>query len=322
MSRRVQRRLVLSAAVAVCALLTVFCASASEPSQRAAACEFGPAQNLGSIVNSLKEEGSPAASADETELFFISGRSGQEDLFVSRRSGTESPWGEPANLGDSVNDSIGDDFSLRLATNGLALYFASNRAGGFGAADLYVATRDSLDREWGRATNLGSVLNTAAFEAFPTPSPDGNTLYFNRSTTFDSQDSDIWVTNRSDADSPWAAPQRLGPPVNGPRAEFSPSIAADGLSLYFASARDGNFGSIDIWVSTRKSAADAWEPPTNLGMDVNAAGAMTLAPFITSNNRALYFMSARPDSSSAPACTPGTCFERLDLYVAAATCNQ
>jgi hypothetical protein len=49
---------------------------------------------------------------------------------------------------------------------------------------------------------------------------------------------------------------------------------------------------------------------------------MTLAPFITSNNRALYFMSARPDSSSASACTPKTCFERLDLYVAVATCHQ
>ena len=261
-------------------------------------------------------------SVDETNLFFTSGRNGQEDLFVSMRPGRESAWGEPANLGDSVNDSVGDDFSLRLAMDGLALYFASNRPGGFGAGDLYVTTRDSPDREWGRATNLGPVLNTAAFEAFPTPSPDGNMLYFNRSTTFDSQDSDIWVTSRPDARSPWAAPRRLGMPVNGPRAEFSPSISADGLSLYFASARDGNLGSIDIWVSTRKSAADAWGLPRNLGTNINAAGAMTLAPFITSNNRALYFMSARPDTTSASPCTPQTCFERLELYVAAVTCRQ
>ena len=247
--------------MSACALLTSFCSSTSERSQAPTACEFAPAQSLGPIVNSAKEEGSPTVSSDETELFFTSGRNGQEDLFVSIRPGRESPWGEPANLGDSVNDSIGDDFSLRLAMNGLALYFASNRAGGFGAGDLYVTTRDSLDREWGRATNLGPVLNTAAFEAFPTPSPDGNTLYFNRSTTFDSQDSDIWVTSRSDTDSPWAAPQLLGMPVNGPRAEFSPSISTDGLSLYFASDRDGNLGSIDIWVSTRTRAAGAWGYP-------------------------------------------------------------
>jgi Tol biopolymer transport system component len=261
-------------------------------------------------------------SADDKALLFTSGRNGQEDLFVSMRPGRESPWGEPANLGDAVNDSRGDDFSPRLAMNGLALYFASNRAGGFGAGDLYGTTRDTLDREWGRATNLGPLVNTAAFEAFPTPSPDGNTLYFNRSTTFDSQDSDIWVASRPDAHSPWAAPQRLGTPVNGPRAEFSPSISTDGLSLYFATDREGNFGSIDIWVSTRKSAAEAWELPRNLGPNINAAGAVTLAPFITSNNRALYFMSARPDPSSASPCTPRTCFERLDLYVAVASCRQ
>jgi hypothetical protein len=324
MGRRKDRARMARALVAMsaCALLTSFCSSTSERDQRPTACEFAAAQTLGAIVNSVKEEGSPTVSSDETELFFTSGRHGQEDLFVSMRPGAESPWSEPVNLGDSVNDSIGDDFSLRLAMNGLALYFASNRAGGFGAADLYVTIRDSLEDRWGRATNLGPIVNTAAFEAFPTPSPDGNTLYFNRSTSFDSQDSDIWITRRSDARSPWGAPQRLEMPVNGPRAEFSPSISADGLSLYFASDRDGNLGSTDIWVSTRKSAADAWGLPRNLGTSINAAGAMTLAPFITSNNRALYFMSARPDTSSASPCMPRTCFERLDLYVAVATCTR
>jgi OOP family OmpA-OmpF porin len=184
-----------------------------------------------------------------------------------------------------------------------------------------VTTRESQDQAWGRATNLGSVLNTAAFEAFPTPTADGNTVYFNRSTTFDSDDSDIWVTSRSDAKAPWSAPQRLAMPVNGPRAEFSPSISTDGLSLYFASNRDGDLGSIDIWVSTRRGATDAWGSPRNLGRNVNAVGAMTLAPFITADNRALYFMSARPDTSASP-CTPKTCFERLELYVAVGTCGQ
>jgi OmpA-OmpF porin, OOP family len=315
-------RFIHLAPITACALLTSFCSSSPARSQRLAACEFAPAQNLGPIVNSPKEEGGPTVSADETELFFTSGRNGQEDLFVSMRPDKKSPWGEPANLGDSVNDSIGDDFSLRLAMNGQALYFASNRAGGFGAGDLYVTTREKPAQVWGRATNLGPVLNTAAFEAFPTPSADGNTLYFNRSTTFDSQDSDIWVTSRSDAHSPWAAPQRLVMPVNESRAEFSPSISTDGLSLYFASDRDGNLGSIDIWVSTRKRAVDAWGLPRNLGTNVNAAGAMTLAPFVTADNRALYFMSARQDTSSASPCTPKTCFERLDLYVAVVTCRQ
>src|SRR5262249_30702597 len=163
------------------------------------------------------------------------------------------------------------------------------------------------------------ILNTAAFEAFPTPSSDGNTLYFNRSTTFDSADSDIWVTSRRSSESQWTAPRRLGKPVNGPRAEFSPSISGDALSLYFASDREGNLGSIDIWVSRRKLPTEPWGITRNLGTNVNLPAAMTLAPFITADGRALYFMSARPDPSD-PRCNPATCFHRLDLYVAEVTC--
>jgi hypothetical protein len=35
----------------------------------------------------------------------------------------------------------------------------------------------------------------------------------------------------------------------------------------------------------------------------------------------LYFMQARPDSASGAACTPMTCFNRVDLYVAAVNCR-
>ena len=79
-----------------------------------------------------------------------------------------------------------------------------------GKADLYVSTRASRQEPWGRAVNLGPPLNTDAFEAFPTPSADGRTLYFNRSTSFDSDDSDLWVSTRTGSDAPWDEPRRLG----------------------------------------------------------------------------------------------------------------
>jgi Tol biopolymer transport system component len=304
----------------IASTLGASCASSTERTSASVNCVFDAAQSLGPIVNSSKFEGSPTVSADETSLFFTSARYGQEDLFASIRADRKSPWGDPVNLGDSVNSSIGDDFSPRLAMDSNTLYFGSNREGGFGAADLYVTTRESPKHLWSHATNLGPVVNTTSFEGFPTPTADGNTLYFDRSTTFGSQDADIWVTGRSDSNSPWSAPQRLAMPVNGPGVEFSPSISADGLSLYFASNRDGNLGLIDIWVSTRKGVGDPWEPPRNLGPNINAAGAMTLGPFISRDNNTLYFMSARPDLSTKTQCSPTTCFDQLDLYVARQTC--
>lgn len=280
-------------------------------------CEFGRAESLGPLVNSPAFDGSPTVSADETELFFTSERSGQQDLFVSTRPGRQAAWGEPVNLGAPVDDPLAGDFSLRLSNDGKALYFASNRTGGFGMADMYVATRASRDDPWGSATNLGPQLNTAAFEAFPTPSADGKVLYFNRSTDFDSQDSDIWMTTRADPSGQWAEPQRLPTGINSERAEFSPSLSTNGHTLYFASARGGD---IEIWMSTRVDRGQEWSTPRKLGADVNVPLGMTLGPFISHDHRSLYFMSARADPAAGEGCTPSTCFNRVDLYVATADC--
>ncbi|MGH7710417.1 MAG: TolB family protein, partial [Gemmatimonadaceae bacterium] len=285
-------------------------------------CEFGPAQNLGATVNSPVFDGSPTVSADETELLFTSARHpsalrGQQDISVSTRPDRNAPWGAPVNAGAMINDSLGDDFSLRLSNDGTALYYASNRSGGFGAGDMYVATRASRQAPWNRAVNLGPLLNTGAFEAFPTPSADGLTLFFNRSTTFDSQDSDIWVSTRARPDEQWGAPHKVSGGINSERAEFSPALSPDDKSLYFASERSG---SVELWVARRGDFAD-WAAPERLGAGVNVARSMTLAPFLSNDQRSLYFMSARQDSGVAAACTPATCFDRLDLYVSTASCR-
>ncbi|HMI55843.1 MAG TPA: hypothetical protein VK494_06635, partial [Gemmatimonadaceae bacterium] len=282
-----------------------------------ARCEFGPGQTLGPIVNSPAFDGSPTVSGDETELFFTSERNGPRDLYVSTRPNRKAAWSKPVNLGTPVDDSTAGDFSLRLSSDGKALYFASNRKGGFGKADMYVATRASRQHSWGPAINLGPRVNTDAFEAFPTPSADGTMLYFNRSTDFDSQDSDIWVTSRAGPEKQWSVPQRAPPGINSDRAEFSPSLSPDGNTLYFASARSG---SVEVLVSRGGDRTQDWGTPERLGAGVNVPRSMTLAPFISSDQRSLYFMSARPNADTGGACTPRTCFNRVDLYVASVNC--
>jgi hypothetical protein len=311
----------------------VCCAPVGETNDTRGRCEYGPVQSLGPLVNSPEFDGAPTVSPDETELFFTSERKGFVDLFVSTRPNRETPWTEPVNLGPPIDDPSAGDFSLRLSGDGNTLYFSSTRSGGFGKADNYVAVRESRQHPWGLAANLGSRLNTDAFEAFPTPSPDGAMLYFNRSTTFDSQDSDIWVTTRSGqagdpstfSGSPrassrgeWSEPQRLPAPINSDRAEFSPAFSLDGLTMYFASDRDG---SVEVWVSKRAHPSQGWGTPEKLGPEVNVPGSMTLAPFISRDQRSLYVMAARPNEATGKPCTPITCFKRVDLYVAAVNCR-
>ena len=69
---------------------------------------------------------------------------------------------------------------------------------------------------------------------------------------------------------PFGPAQNLGPPVNSLGfGDYSPELSLDGLTLYFSSSRPGGLGEADLYVTTRASIDDPWEPPQNLGPSVN-----------------------------------------------------
>src|SRR5215470_5635540 len=102
-----------------------------------------------------------------------------------------SPWSAPVNLNNVVlsdgtvcpavvNATSPDrnDTHPAISKDGLSLFFASTRLGGFGEYDLWVTHRDSLDSCWGAPANLGLPVNTSAREFAPALSPDGHWLFF------------------------------------------------------------------------------------------------------------------------------------------------
>ena len=86
---------------------------------------------------------------------------------------TFSDWSAPVNLGPVINSSD-NEAGATLSRDRLALYFASNRPGGFGLADLFVSQRASVEDPWGLPVNLGPVLNSAAEDTNPNLSRDGH----------------------------------------------------------------------------------------------------------------------------------------------------
>jgi hypothetical protein len=185
--------------------------------------------------------------------------------------------GTPVNLGPNVNSS-GDEYDPSVSTDGLELYFQSNRAGGYGQSDLYVARRATVAEEWQSVENLGPVVNNAAAESGPSISADGLTLYFNADRSDTLGGHDLYMTTRASRAEPWGKPVNLGPVVNSTFGDINPNISRDGLALYFADVeggtvvpRPGGLGNTDIWVSTRASLSDAWGPPVNLGIPVNSS---------------------------------------------------
>ena len=208
-------------------------------------------------------------------------------LLVSDGVRADFRFGVPRNLGPVVNSS-GSDGSPEISADGLSLYFDSGRVGGQGDWDIWMTTR-TPGGDWGAPVPLPSPINGPYADSGPSLSTDGLSLYFG-SNRFGSYGSyDLYVTTRKSKDAPWGPPVNLGPTVNGPSYDNHPSISADGLSLYFDSARPGGLG-YDVWVTKRKTVNSPWETPVNLGWAINDVS-IELSPCIFTDNLVLFFDS-------------------------------
>ncbi len=166
-----------------------------------------------------------------------------------------SDWSAVANLGQVVNSTAQDGGSF-ISRDGLSLYFASNRPGGFGELDIWIAQRASIRDPWKPPKNLGPTINTSSTESTPTLSPDGQSLYFGSNRPGGLGGEDLWVSQRQDKrdDFNWQSPVSLGSGVNSAANEFSAARFDDNktgtITLYFTSNRPGGTGSYDIYAST------------------------------------------------------------------------
>lgn len=99
---------------------------------------WGYPRNLGSIINSNEYEKSPYLHPDGKTLFFSSTNFpslGGFDIFYSRKDSL-GVWGVPVNIGYPIN-SVADDISLFVSTDGDKAYFSSNNLNGVGGWDIY-----------------------------------------------------------------------------------------------------------------------------------------------------------------------------------------
>ncbi len=187
------------------------------------------------------QEGDPGITPDGKRLYFISMRQdpAKDDFdiwYVERTS--EDVWGEPRRLPEPVN-SPGAELLPRADRAG-NLYFGSDRAGGHGQGDIYVATHDAAGK-W-TVKNVGPPVSTSAYEYEAEISQDGRTL--------------VAVIDRGDrshlyrfehVDSHWVERGRI--PAHAHVFQVGPLLAPDATRLLFAQAhgeRSGELFLIDL----------------------------------------------------------------------------
>jgi hypothetical protein len=175
-----------------------------------------------------------------------------------------------------------------LSPDGRSLYMASNRPGGHGGLDIWVAWRDSEDEPFGAPENLPSPINSASDDFCPTPLRGGRLLFVSRRTIegVTCGMGDIYLARRNPVHG-WREPTHLACAPAGPNSsldEQGPSYIEpdDGAAqLYFSRSATGVPG--DIYVSADFGPA---EPVTALNTADNE-----LQPNVRHDGREVVFSS-------------------------------
>ena len=223
--------------------------------------EWGPAMNLGPIINTTGNEMVPAFSRDGHLLFFASNRLGGfggNDIWVSRREDTHDDfaWQPAENLGAGVNSAFNDAGPSYFENDEVGvpqLYFNSNRLGGPGISNFYVSEQ-MADGSFGPAVLIPELSIGDSSRA--SIRHDGREIFFNSNRPGSIADSlDLWVATRDSVFDAWSEPVNLGSTLNSELVDVQPYISSDGQTLFFASNRPSG-GPTDLYMSTRMKESE------------------------------------------------------------------
>src|SRR5690554_1112171 len=188
------------------------------------------------------------------------------------------PLPPPFNVGDNYGG-----VSLSLNNREMFVTVCKPLTANYKNCDIYVTTYERIEDEtghiiykWSGLENLGPNVNAEdSWEAQPTLSADGNTLYFAtvRETCIPDENGnptiDIFYTERS-KDGVWSPAKPVGGDINTAGHDKSPFLHADSRTLYFSSNGRLGAGGYDIFYS-KQDEDGSWTKPKNMGYPINSS---------------------------------------------------
>lgn len=125
-------------------------------------------------INTKSWESQPCVSSDGKELYFVSKRNGNADIYCCLRN-PDGTWSEPQNLGNVINTK-GTEMAPFLHPDGRTLYFSSDKHIGMGGFDLFMSRRND-EGQWQEPVNLGFPINASGDEINFFVAADGKTAF-------------------------------------------------------------------------------------------------------------------------------------------------
>ncbi|MDF2692799.1 MAG: OmpA family protein [Labilithrix sp.] len=105
---------------------------------------YSVAPGVTNVNDDVADDRRPVYSSDRLTFVFASNRApganANTDLYIAQRAGTGGTFTSPTRMAEPIS-STSSDLPGSLSEDGCVLYFTSDRAGGFGEHDVYVAKR-------------------------------------------------------------------------------------------------------------------------------------------------------------------------------------
>lgn len=175
--------------------------------------------------------------------------------------------GKMISVGAIPFDAIYNGGGHTLSPDGKHLVFTlCGRQGGMGGCDLY--TSELIKGVWTTPKNMGTDVNSAAWDSQPVFGLDGQNIYFASTRSGGFGGTDIWMA-RQTSPGRWSQPINVGAGINTINNEGSPYIHFDGRTLYFMRDGSAGLGGYDLYFA-QLGINDQWKTAQNMGSEINS----------------------------------------------------
>jgi hypothetical protein len=232
----------------------------------------------------------PSLTGDLLEIFFTASTSpipgpGTGDVWTATRRDASEAFDAPRMI--EALSSSATETSPVIAADGLTLWLASDRPGGRGDLDVYVATRATRVATW----SAPSLVDALSSEARDIPRPPGlrervMPLGSDRDTPGYYQ---IYFAQRGDTTAPFAAPELVEELSVEDVSTVDGFLTADGLTLFYVTGP--SIGPADLYMASRRVTDEAFELVTPL--DTLNTESDERDPWLSEDGTLFYFASDR-----------------------------
>jgi outer membrane protein OmpA-like peptidoglycan-associated protein len=188
-------------------------------------------------------EASITVSSDERKIYIYQDLTGGGDIYFSDFQSNK--FNELKGFRAKLVNTKYWETHCTVSSDGMDMYFTSDRPGGFGGRDIYKISK-LKDGNWSEPQNLGPTINSKFDEDSPFIAFDNKTLYFSSNGENSMGGFDVFLSV-CDENNIWSNPINLGYPLNSCNDDLFYTTTTNGLKGYLTSFRKDGFGEKDIY---------------------------------------------------------------------------